>query len=323
MEGNLIKTCLLTQAKQTVQKDSFSQNCNLKNVALIPSPILRGFFNHSIEKEPYVFSTEEEEPLKMKSHEKNLIEDFSLAGWTPQMIEVLFTVFFLREDDKVIFKSKNHFASLSSGANTRSSRNRSKYFEAIQALQEPVMLLIKGGNLSILINEPFLYKDGENCFRIGIPFLRYADSWLKVPLAINEIFRAGGLSRVERPHILLYLYLLNQFRDKRKENFDAKKIIKSIGIEHYFKQKHGNRAYQLINDSLNALVDSKVILSYEFLGKEIIKIKPNPFHFESLKGKLYTNGEELYTSGVKLYTNGEGIFTEQLETTPRASNSRI
>lgn len=322
MEGNLNKTCLLTQAKQTDQKVSFSQYGNLKNVGLIPSSILRGFFNHSIEKEPYLFSTEEEEPLKMKNHEKNLLEDFSLDVWTPQMIEVLFTIFFLREDDKVSFKSKNLIASLSSGENRSSSRNRSKYYEALQALQEPVQLLIKGGNLSILINEPVLYKEGENCFRIGIPFLRYAGSWLKVPIAINEIFREGELKRVERPHILLYLYLLNQFKDMRKENFDAKKIFKSIGIEHYFKQRHGNRAFQLIDDSLKSLVKSKVLLSYEILGKEILKIKPNPFHFESLRGKVYKSGEELYTNGVKLCTNGEGIFTEQLETIPRASNSR-
>lgn len=294
----------------------------MKNVCLIPSPILRGFFNHSIEKEPYLFSTEEEEPLKMKSHEKTLLDDFSLEGWTPQMIEVLFTIFFLREDDKVTFKSKNQIASLSSGAKTSSSRNRSKYFEGLQALQEPVQLLIKGGKLSVLINEPVLYKDGENCFRIGIPFLRYADSWLKVPLAINEIFREGGLKRIERPHILLYLYLLNQFRDKKKENFDAKKIFKSIGIEHYFEQRHGNRAYQLIEDSLKALVKSKVLFSYEFLGKEVIKIKANPFHFESLKGKVYTTGEGLYTSGVEVYTTGEGTFTEPLKTPLRVSNSR-
>lgn len=254
-------------------------------LASVPSPWLRGLFEHEV-KNPSLFSFEysgkdcdsDWRTLISPEQKEDLAEDY-VHDWTLAEIEILIALFFkAKGEDSVFVRSEYELIKIASG-----KKERSRHLSgALESLQREKTFILKDQGHRFCKIAPISVTKQENGLLIQFsrPIALLMDSFIKIPLAPSSYFRKGGLRRVEKAHLLLYLYLRERIHGhKKSKNFQIEPLFCAMGVKHYFEQRNGHRAMKILETGLIALEKSFVLSSFQFLSKDQVEIIPDRFHF--------------------------------------------
>ena len=244
--------------------------------AIVPSKFIQStLYDH--EEESNLFNYETTEPIKLETSLEN--------SFTGEEIQILIAIFkeagFNKHKDRgqgfgptAFFKSLRNLGAIA--FNKPSNKLSGAEKKSLETVQQPRPIIFKerisGRSLKLLSTDaPIKISKTKNGIKVEIhsPWLKYSNSYKVLPLGIAELLRSTGVRIVTTPQIKFMVWCSFHLTNKPK-SYDTSKIMKAIGLGHYFKNRNGHRARKILAQSIQTMHKLGFITEPKFLSSDNI-----------------------------------------------------